>query len=205
MALEFASLVTTSITEILLSARLWPWLRCEAELLTSCLIAGFDVKHHPGISKWSLPDLDKFAAQDQEDMGMATRTSVCVIHLQQAVGKSELTDVQILVGDEWVASAHRSMLSARSPVLAKMLANQTEDKRKGVIKLDDVTAETLLLFLEFIYLGKNLFQEPFLHSKLIIAIAVELQWRGIHRKGERGGKRETWGGRRGGSYSCSSH
>jgi hypothetical protein len=46
------------------------------------------------------------------------------------------------------------VLSGRSAVFARMLANETEEKNKGIIKLDDMTVEGLLLFLEFIYLGK---------------------------------------------------
>jgi hypothetical protein len=34
-----------------------------------------------------------------------------------------------------------------------MFANETEERRSGVIRLDDVTAEGLFAFLEFVYLG----------------------------------------------------
>ncbi len=85
---------------------------------------------------------------------MAARTSVCEIQLQQALDKTQLADVKLVVDGMWVASGHRGVLSGRSAVFARMLANETEEKNKGIIKLDDVTAEGLLLFLEFIYLGK---------------------------------------------------
>ncbi len=101
--------------------------------------------------KWSLPALDKTTAHEHE--GMATCTRVCKIQLQQAVDKSKAADLKLMVGGEWVASAHWSVLIASSPVFAAMFMNQTMERETGEIKLDDVTAEGLLLFLEFLYLG----------------------------------------------------
>ncbi len=78
---------------------------------------------------------------------------MCEELLQQALGKSELGDVRFHVDGAWVASGHRSVLSARSGVLGRMFANDTEERRSGVIRMDDVTAEGLVAFLEFVYLG----------------------------------------------------
>ena len=107
---------------------------------------------------------------------MATRTSVCEIQLQQALDKSELADVELKVDGVWVASGHRSVLSARSAVFARELANDMEERQSGVIKLDDVTVGGLLAFLEFIYLGRALICFPaLLFSRIRAAIAVELR------------------------------
>lgn len=40
-----------------------------------------------------------------------------------------------------VASGHRSVLSSRSPVFARMFANDTLEKETGVVKIDDVTGD----------------------------------------------------------------
>ncbi len=61
--------------------------------------------------------------------------------------------MKLMVGDEWVFSAHSSVLIARSRVFAAMLMNPTVEKETRVIKLDCASVEGLLLFLEFVYLG----------------------------------------------------
>ncbi len=113
---------------------------------------------------------------------MAARTSVCEIQLQQALDKTQLADVKLMVDGMWVASGHRGVLSGRSAVFARMLANETEEKNKGIIKLDDVTAEGLLLFLEFIYLGKCVLELivvcATLNGFFFGGFAVELQRKG---------------------------
>ena len=90
----------------------------------------------------------------QADEGMDARTEVCETQLKQALDKTDLADVRLEVKGVWVASGHRSVLSSRSPVFAGMLGNDTEERRNGVIKLEGVTAAGLVLFLEFVYLGK---------------------------------------------------
>ncbi len=79
---------------------------------------------------------------------------MCEELLLHALGKSELADVRFHVEGAWVASGHRSVLSARSAVFARMFANETEERSSGIIRLDDVTAEGLVGFLEFVYLGE---------------------------------------------------
>jgi hypothetical protein len=90
---------------------------------------------------------------DQEDEGMAARTSVCKIQLQQALDKSKAADTKLMVGDKWVMSAHSSVLIARSRVFEGMLTNPTVEKETGVIKLEGVSVEGLVVFMEFVYLG----------------------------------------------------
>ena len=100
--------------------------------------------------------MEEVAGHD-EDKAARTSVAVCETQLKQALDKTELADVQFEVGGVWVASGHRSVLSARSPVFAGMLANDTEERRSGKIKLDDVTVEGLVVFLEFVYLGMSFF------------------------------------------------
>ena len=80
--------------------------------------------------------------------------------LAQALGKSELADVRFKVRGVWVASGHRSWLSGRSPVFARMFANETEEKATGIVNMDDVTAEGLGMFLQFMYLGESPLSTP---------------------------------------------
>ena len=85
---------------------------------------------------------------------MNTRTIVCEVQLQQALTKSELADVQLKIDDVWVASGHRSVLSAESPVFAMMCAHRSREEESGKIELEEgVTADGVLAFLEFLYLG----------------------------------------------------
>jgi hypothetical protein len=90
---------------------------------------------------------------DQADEGMAARTSVCKILLQQALDKSKAADTKLMVGDKWVMSAHSSVLIARSRVFEGMLTKPTVEKETGVIKLEGVSVEGLVVFMEFVYLG----------------------------------------------------
>jgi hypothetical protein len=68
------------------------------------------------------------SAQKAGDDGAGARESMCEELLQQALCKSELGDVRFHVDGEWVASGHRIVLSARSGVLARMFANETEEE-----------------------------------------------------------------------------
>ena len=113
--------------------------------------AGQEQRPEPASLRWELPAIEK--NEDWESDGMRARTSVCEIQLMQALRKSDVADLRIEVGGSWVVSAHRSVLIARSPVFAGMLANETQEKSSGIIKLDDVSVEGLRAFIEFVYLG----------------------------------------------------
>ena len=90
-----------------------------------------------------------------EDDGAKVCKSTCEEQLAQALGKSELADFWFRIRGIWVASGHRSVLAARSPVFARMFSNHTIEK-SGWVDMDDVTVEGLAAFLEFVYLGKTL-------------------------------------------------
>jgi hypothetical protein len=119
-----------------------------ADVMTRLLCAGQDLMPQPRNPTWRL-----LSTQAAGDEGACARVSICEELLKHALGKSELADVRFHVEGAWVASGHRSVLSARSAVFASMFANETEERRSGVIRLDDVTAEGLFAFLEFVYLG----------------------------------------------------
>jgi hypothetical protein len=90
-----------------------------------------------------------------EAEGSSARDRICEEQLRQALGKCEFADVRFEVAGAWVASGHRSVLGARSPVFARMFRNDTYEKNTGVVRLDDVTPQGLLAFLELVYLGTD--------------------------------------------------
>jgi len=71
-------------------------------------------------------------------------------HLWAAAVNKQMTDVEILVGEESFA-AHRFLLSARSPIFAAMFASGMKDVAQ--IRIDDVSPSTFHLFLQFLYIG----------------------------------------------------
>jgi hypothetical protein len=119
-----------------------------ADIMTLLLRAGQDPRAQPQGPTWRLPNTQSAAGE-----GACTCVSICDELLKHALGKSELADVRFHVGGAWVASGHRSVLGARSAVFARMFANETEERTSGVVRLDDVTAEGLFTFLQFVYLG----------------------------------------------------
>jgi len=64
-----------------------------------------------------------------------------------------MTDVEFLVGEE-VFGAHRSLISARSPVFAAMFASGMKEAATGRVRIEDVDPTTFQLFLKFLYTGK---------------------------------------------------
>lgn len=74
-------------------------------------------------------------------------------HLWASSVKKQFTDFEFLVGDESFA-AHRSLLSARSPVFAAMFRSGMQESQTGKVRLDeDVKPSTFRLFLKFLYTG----------------------------------------------------
>jgi len=72
--------------------------------------------------------------------------------LWAASANRKLTDVEYLVGEE-AFGAHRSLLSARSPVFAAMFASGMKEAETGQVRIEDVDPTTFQLFLKFLYTG----------------------------------------------------
>jgi len=72
--------------------------------------------------------------------------------LWAAAVNRKMTDVEFLLGDE-AFGAHRSILSARSPVFAAMFASGMKEAETGQVRIEDVDHETFLKFLKFLYTG----------------------------------------------------
>jgi len=64
----------------------------------------------------------------------------------------KMTDVEFLVGEE-AFGAHRSLLSARSPVFAAMFASGMKEAETGRVRIEDVDPATFQRFLKFLYTG----------------------------------------------------
>lgn len=63
-----------------------------------------------------------------------------------------LTDVELLVGDT-TFSAHRSILSARSPVFAAMFSSGMKESQTGSVRIEDVDPDVFKDFLNYLYKG----------------------------------------------------
>ena len=72
--------------------------------------------------------------------------------LWAAVVNKKMTDVQFLVGEESFG-AHRSLLSARSPVFSAMFSSGMKEAETGQVCIEDVDPDTFKQFLKFLYTG----------------------------------------------------
>ncbi len=89
--------------------------------------------------------------------------AVCESLYQQARDQ-EYTDVHFRINGLDVASAHKSVLASTSPVFAGMFQGKTLAAITGVVSIDGVTADSLVAFIEFIYLGTFVVLCVFLYS-----------------------------------------
>ena len=72
--------------------------------------------------------------------------------LWNAAVNRKMTDVDFLVGEE-TFGAHRSLVSARSPVFAAMFASGMKEAATGQVRIEDVDPTTFQQFLKFLYTG----------------------------------------------------
>ncbi len=83
----------------------------------------------------------------------------------------KMTDVEILVGEESFG-AHRSLLSARSPVFAAMFASGLKEAESGQVHIEDVDPVAFQHFLKFLYTGMF---EPSAIDKELFTVADKYQ------------------------------
>ena len=74
------------------------------------------------------------------------------VQLWTASVNRNMTDVEFLVREESFG-AHRSLLSARSPVFASMFASGMKETKTGKVCIEDVDPTTFQQFLKFLYTG----------------------------------------------------
>ena len=72
--------------------------------------------------------------------------------LWTAAVNRKMTDVEFLVGKE-IFGAHRSLISARSPVFSAMFASGMKEVETGQVRIEDVDPTTFQHFLKFLYTG----------------------------------------------------
>jgi len=86
------------------------------------------------------------------NFGLTFAESTWTHQLWAAAVDQILTDVEFLIADESI-SAHRSLLSARSPVFAAMFSARMEEARTGQVCINDVDPDSFRHFLQFLYTG----------------------------------------------------
>jgi len=95
----------------------------------------------------------------------------CSEQLWAAAVNRKLTDVEFLVGEE-AFDAHRSLLSARSPVFAAMFGSGMKEAKTGHVRIEDANPDTFQRFLKFLYTGML---EPSAMDKELFAVADKYQ------------------------------
>ncbi len=82
-----------------------------------------------------------------------------------------MTDVEFLVEEE-AFGAHRSLLSARSPVLAAMFTSGMKEAKTGKVLIEDVDSSLFGIFLKFLYTGTF---EPSSRDRELFTVADKYQ------------------------------
>jgi len=103
----------------------------------------------------SSPFVITFHAKLRNTVKKFINTPVDVTWSEQLWGAStnrKMTDVEFLVGEE-AFGAHRSLISARSPVFAAMFASGMKEAETGQVRIEDVDPATFQRFLKFLYTG----------------------------------------------------
>ncbi len=104
---------------------------------------------------FSRPILLTFRVKFKSFLENFTNTLVDSTHSEQlwaAAVNGKMTDVEFLVG-EVAFEAHRSLLSARSPVFAAMFASGMKEAETGEVRIEDADAKTFKNLLRFLYTG----------------------------------------------------
>jgi len=91
--------------------------------------------------------------------------------LWTASTKAIMTDVLFLLGDK-TFGAHRSILSARSPVFAAMFASGMKEAKTGKVLIEDVDSSLFGIFLKFLYTG---IFEPSSRDRELFTVADKYQ------------------------------
>jgi len=91
--------------------------------------------------------------------------------LWASVINKKLTDVELHVGEK-TFSAHRSLLSSRSPVFAAMFNSGMKEVQTGQVYIEDADPSTFGYFLHFLYTGML---EPSADKKQLYPLADRYQ------------------------------
>lgn len=94
--------------------------------------------------------------------------------LQKLLKNELLTDITLLANDKKL-HAHKSILIARSPVFAAMLANDMKEKIESEIKIQDFNADVLSEMLHFMYTDKVTSIKDHFQDLLCVANMYDIQ------------------------------
>lgn len=106
-----------------------------------------------------IPKIRQAPAQAKEEVHasqsspVSSYTESLVEDLQTLLEEDNHHDLQLRCGDKSI-SAHKSILSARSTVLAAMLRNDMQEGRSGVVDIADIDFPVLQQFVRYIYCGR---------------------------------------------------
>jgi len=128
---------------------------CHEETIDEKLLKVFTSPETELTTQLSCPFLITFLVEVESTLNNFMNTYVDSTWSEQmwaaSVNKT-MTDVEFLVG-EMSFGAHRSLLSARSPVFAAMFASGMEEDATGQVIIKDVDPTTFQHFLKFLYTG----------------------------------------------------
>ena len=93
--------------------------------------------------------------------------------MRQMMESDEFTDVTLVTDDKKVFKAHRSVLSACSPVFKNILRIQNENNH-SVIYLRGIEFTEIEGIMQFIYLGEAKFQEKRINEFILAAKNLEI-------------------------------
>lgn len=91
--------------------------------------------------------------ETNECWGYRLHDPLLPVHYWTSTKKSELTDVELRVGNRSF-QAHRAILSARSSVFNAMFSHDTSESQTGLVNITDLNPEVFQDFLVFLYTGR---------------------------------------------------
>jgi hypothetical protein len=119
-----------------------------------------DIEVHARFDVFFEPDEIKSAKTGDFEFSLARHAIKCLgqspLCWAKKMFSDSFTDVIFHVGEEGkdfpaIVKAHKSVLSARSPVFEAMYTTDMEEKSTGIVKLKGVSQEAMYAFLEYLY------------------------------------------------------
>ncbi|GMH00920.1 hypothetical protein Nepgr_002759 [Nepenthes gracilis] len=101
------------------------------------------------------------------------------------LGSPSFTDVVLVASDEHPANpvsfpAHKAVLTCRSPVFKAMLETDMEERLSGIIKISDISNDTLRCFVDYLYTAEACLDEQMARDLLVLAEKYEVKYLKAH-------------------------
>ena len=100
--------------------------------------------------------------------------AICDVLLAQALEGSDKADVIFEANGVRIASGHKGLLVARSPVFRKMFSIGMQEQRTGKVQIE-ASSSTFRVFLQFVYLGMAPFHTFFATVTFFVHLPQLLQ------------------------------